>query len=249
MNENGEPYTGAEEEREDPALLEDADAADDGPVHVMAIDDDPADVVIPNRLRKYATDIRGFMGISSFLDLNDAGDSELHGEYEIWYYGKLEIGLASDLQEEDDPDEGAGEEDDTEEDALRVAITDGEWPALLVARHVKTGQDVLLHDNARHGIDAMLYGVPQPGPDDRPLTMLELPSTRVVMQFLYNVDVSDAHEWLETDENGLLITMDDSHRTWADIASDAYGYVAIRLEYEEMDLEIYAQDTGTRVPD
>lgn len=213
--------------------------ANDAPIGLVPLAGDAADAVIPARLHALATNVRWYMENCSFFDLRDAANPERAGAYELWYYGAL-----VELPEEEIPgEEEAGAWDDGEEET-EWQITDSDWPALLVARDPKTGCEVVLHDNACHGVDALFFGAARPGPDDRPLVRLDMPLTELTLQFLYDEQVAPLRSLLAEHENGLLQTKDGSTRSWADIISDAYTHVSVMPNYSEQDWVVYGQSTS-----
>lgn len=177
------------------------EGGDDIPEDFTRIDDDAEDVRLPGRLRPWAEDIRGYMGISSMFDLNNV---------ELWYYGRL-------VPDEENP-EGM------------PRITDGEWPALLVVKKLTTGEAFVLHDNARHGIDRLFFTRVQVPEGARPLEKLEMPPADLRVQLLYTVDVAGSRDVLELDTDGNVMLAGGGTMPWEEALLEAYSFVGVDVD-------------------
>ena len=139
------------------------------------------------------------------------------GEYfEIYYFGELFRG------------------ENLPNDYIADLYDEGELvPCKLVAKCVKTGEEILLFDGATHGYNAMFCD--EPGAEKvarRELVKFNLPPRKIHLKFGYSIDYDDEMDEYETDEQGKVILINGGAASWDEVKANGFDYIAVSCEDE-----------------
>ena len=149
--------------------------------------------------------------------LNAQIRSHAGGEYfEIYYFGEL-------FRSETLPN-----------DYIVDFYDEGELvPCKLVAKCVKTGEEILLFDGAAHGYNAMFCD--EPGAEKvarRELVKFNLPPRKIHLKFGYSIDYDDEMDEYETDESGKVLLINGGTTSWDEVKANGFDYIAVSCEDE-----------------
>lgn len=123
-----------------------------------------------------------------------------NGQLEVWYSGDL-------------PDPGS-------------EIT-GEVPVLLVAKDPKTGEEIMIFDEARHGYDGLFCNEYSPELlENRPLKRFDHPASTLVLELGYGIPYEEEKDEYEIDEEGNVTLINGSKMSWENIKRNGFDYLA-----------------------
>jgi len=139
------------------------------------------------------------------------------GEYfEIYYFGEL---FHDDL-----PNDYIADFYDDEDELV---------PCKLVAKCVKTGEEILLFDGAAHGYNAMFCDeLDAEKVARRELVKFNLPPRKIHLKFGYSIDYDDEMDEYETDERGKVLLINGGAASWDEVKANGFDYIAVSCEDE-----------------
>lgn len=173
---------------------------------------------IPSYLKGFAAEYKEKGGVVSV----NVADSQNGRLFEIWYYGEfLEI-----------------------KELKYPLIVGTEYSVVkIVARSVKTGEEILLFDRAFHGYDAMFCNCfPQEEIENRPLKKLDIPPSKIRIDFGYEIDFDDEKEDYDFDENGNCILMNGTAVSWEEVKSNGMDSIALYYKNQKGRWIEFAED-------
>lgn len=149
-------------------------------------------------------------------------DSQNGRRFEIWYYGKFfEIKMLK---------------------YPMIVGTEFSVPKI-VARSVKTGEEILLFDRAFHGYDAMFCdSFTKEQIENRPLKKLDIPPSEIKIEFFYEIDFDDEKDIYDFDENGRCILLNGKIMSWEDVKSNGMDSIALYYKSEKDRWIEFAED-------
>ena len=106
-------------------------------------------------------------------------------------------------------------------------------PCKLVAKCVKTGEEILLFDGAAHGYNAMFCD--EPGAEKvarRELVKFNLPPCKIRLKFGYSIDYDDEMDEYETDESGKVLLINGGAASWDEVKANGFDYITVSCEDE-----------------
>lgn len=146
-------------------------------------------------------------GFVSIAIVDSIAEDELTGDlFEIFYCGTLfeELLICSVYDEEG-----------------RAAI-----PCKIVAKSVRTGKEILLFDAAKHGYNALFCDeFEEDKIANRSLIKLEIPPSKLRIEFAYGIDYESEKEDFEPDRNGFLETMNGELISWEDVKKNGFDSI------------------------
>lgn len=140
------------------------------------------------------------------------------GEYfEIYYFGEL-------FRDEALPNDYIADLYDDEDELV---------PCKLVAKCVKTGEEILLFDGATHGYNAMFCDeLDAEKVARRELVKFNLPPRKIHLKFGYNIDYDDEMDEYETDESGKVLLTNGGTASWDEVKANGFDYIAVSCKRE-----------------
>lgn len=134
--------------------------------------------------------------------------------YEIYFYGSLlEEHMICDLYEE-------------EHDISK--------PCLIVAKCIQTGKEILLYDKAKYGYNPIFCDeIDLENIKNRSLSQLEIPNSKITIDFVYNIDFDEEKEDFALDEDGFTETINGEKISLEDVKKNAFDYIKITAIDEE----------------
>ena len=101
-------------------------------------------------------------------------------------------------------------------------------PCKIIAKCIKTGKEILLFDEAKYGQDPLFCDeFDMDMVSKRTLTKLDIPLSKIRIEFGYSIDFEDEKEDYELDENDRLETINGRIISWEDIKKNAFDYIRI----------------------
>ncbi len=149
---------------------------------------------------------------SDFISVNIA-DSQNGRLFEIWYYGEfLEI-----------------------KELKYPLIVGTEFSvSKFIAKSVKTGEEILLFDRAFHGYDAMFCeSFTKEQIENRPLKKLDIPPSKIKIEFFYGIDFDDEKDDYDFDENGRCILLNGKTMPWEEVKANGMDSIALYYKSEK----------------
>lgn len=186
----------------DPARKNFCDGDDIMPLRVLPQKKSADKNQIPVHLENYAENI--FEGDFLEFDLRDPAGNQ---QFEIFYYGDL-------LPIEGDP-------------VPYITGTDFS-ESLIIAKEIKSGEEILLFDGTRHGYNAMFCDeYTQEQRNNRPLTKLDAPPSEIHIVIGQGIDYEDEKEDYDVNDQEQVSLMDGSMVSWEQVKRDGFDYIAL----------------------
>lgn len=146
-----------------------------------------------------------FTTISIFNELENGYTNK---NYEIYFYGELVF------------------------DNIITGIYDeeknSEKPCIIVAKCIKTGKEVLLFDQAKYGYNSMFCDeFDFENVKNRQLKKLDIPISKIIVDFAYNIDFDEEKEDFEFDEDDFTETINGEKISFDVVKNDGFDYIKI----------------------
>lgn len=101
-------------------------------------------------------------------------------------------------------------------------------PCLIVAKCIQTGKEILLYDQAKYGYNSVFCDVfHSEDIKNRPLTKLEIPNSKIELDFGYNIDFEKEKEDFDFDEENMIKTTNGEKISFEDIKKNCFDYIKI----------------------
>ena len=99
---------------------------------------------------------------------------------------------------------------------------------MIVAKCIHTGKEILLYDGAKYGYNAMFCNeINLEDIKKRPLSKLEIPNSKIEIDFAYNIDFDDEKEDFEFDEGDLTETINGETISFEEVKRNGFDYIKI----------------------
>ena len=150
--------------------------------------------------------------------LNAQIKSAVGGEYfEIYYFGDI-------LRSKDLPNDYIVDFYDDDDEL---------GPCKLVAKCVKSGEEILLFDGAAHGYNAMFCDeLDAKKVAKRELAKFDLPPCKVYIELGYSIDYDDEIDEYDRDEQGRVLLINGRTASWEEVKANGFDYIAVTCEDE-----------------
>ena len=103
-------------------------------------------------------------------------------------------------------------------------------PALIVAKSVKSGDEIVLFDGAVHGYDNMFCDShPQNEVSSRTLKKLDTPPSRVKILVEYSIDYEEERDQYDFTDDNTVKLIDGGSMPWEDVKRNGITWLAITL--------------------
>ena len=113
-------------------------------------------------------------------------------------------------------------------------ITD---PCIIVAKCIHTGKEILLYDGAKHGYNPMFCDeINLEDIKKRPLSKLEIPNSKIEIDFVYNIDFEEEKEDFEFDEDDFTETINGEKISFEEVKRNGFDYIKITV-IDELDIK------------
>ncbi|MDE6520834.1 MAG: hypothetical protein K2K91_10345 [Ruminococcus sp.] len=113
----------------------------------------------------------------------------------------------------------------------------------IIARSVKTGEEILLFDRVFHGYDAMFCdSFTEEQIKNRPLKKLDIPPSEIRIWLGYEIDFDDEKDTYDFDENGRCILLNSSTISWEEVKANGMDYIALYYKNEKGKWIEFAED-------
>lgn len=171
---------------------------------------------IPIYLQPFAENVQFIDGVESQFQLQSSAGNE---QFEIWYYGDLLM-----IEGEEMP-----------------YITGS--TARIVAKDPLSAEEILLFDATLHGYNALFCeAYTENHRDNRPLEKYNLPETKVVLSFFYNIDYDEEIDDYEVDEQENVQLINGETTNWETIKRNGYDAFAFYFKKEDGTLLAFAEE-------
>lgn len=108
-------------------------------------------------------------------------------------------------------------------------------PCLIVAKCINTGKEILLYDEAKYGYNPMFCDeINLEDIKNRPLSKLEIPSSKLIIDFAYNIDFDEEKEDFEFDEDDFTQTINGEKISFEEVKKNGFDYIKITV-IDELD--------------
>lgn len=166
---------------------------------------------IPTYLEKYVREFQENDFVQ--LTLCSTAGNEL---FEVWYYGDF-----FKVKGEQQP---------------YIVETDVA-PEMIVAKDIITGEEILIHDGAKHGYDSLFCDEYEADiVQDRPLKQYMIPASKLVVTLGYSIDYESEKEEYNIDKNENVTLIDGRKMSWDDVKRNGMDYIGISYVNKEGDL-------------
>lgn len=128
--------------------------------------------------------------------------------YEIYFYGSLleECMICGVYDEENDSNN----------------------PCFILARCIHTGKEILLYDEARYGYNPIFCDeINLEAIKNRLLSKLEIPNSKIEIDFAYNIDFDEEKEDFEFDEEDFTETINGEKISFEEVKKNGFDYIKI----------------------
>ncbi|MCM0626083.1 hypothetical protein M5J14_16430 [Lysinibacillus sp. OL1_EC] len=171
---------------------------------------------IPIYLQQFAGNVQIIDDVESQFQLHSSAGNE---QFEIWYYGDLLM-----IEGEEMP-----------------YITGS--TARIVAKDPLSAEEILLFDATLHGYNALFCeAYTENHRDNRPLEKYNLPETKVVLSFFYNIDYDEEIDEYEVDEQENVQLINGETTNWETIKRNGYDAFAFYFKKEDGTLLAFAEE-------
>lgn len=107
-------------------------------------------------------------------------------------------------------------------------------PCLIKARCIQTGEEILLYDEAKYGYNPVFCDeVDLEDIKNRPLSKLEIPNSKIEIEFAYNIDFEEEKEDFEFDEEDKIETMSGERMSFEEVQKNCFDSIKITAVDEE----------------
>lgn len=151
------------------------------------------------------TYLKGFIKCNeNQISICSTADNDL---LEVWYYGDL-----FEVKGEPQP-----------------YIVDTDFaPAKIIAKDVKTGEEILVFDGAIHGYNNMFCDIYTPEQiDNRPMKKYSIPASKLIIELGYSIDYDDEKEQYDFNKNGNVILMNGAVISWEDVKCNGFDFFSL----------------------
>lgn len=101
-------------------------------------------------------------------------------------------------------------------------------PCKIVAKSIKTKEEILLFDQAKHGYNSLFCDkFDLESVENRPLSKLEIPNSKIVIDFGYDINYEEEKEDYELDANNCVETINDEIMDWDSVKRNGFDYIRI----------------------
>ena len=101
-------------------------------------------------------------------------------------------------------------------------------PCKIVAKSIKTKEEILLFDQAKHGYNSLFCDkFDLESLENRPLSKLEIPDSKIVIDFGYDINYEEEKEDYELDANNCVETINDEIMDWDSVKRNGFDYIRI----------------------
>ena len=101
-------------------------------------------------------------------------------------------------------------------------------PCKIIAKCVKTGKEILLFDEAKYGYNSLFCDeFDMDTVSKRNLSKLDIPTSKIKIEFGYSIDFEGEKEDFELDENDCLKTINGECMSWEDVKKNAFDFIRI----------------------
>lgn len=98
----------------------------------------------------------------------------------------------------------------------------------IIAKAVKTGEEILLFDRAVHGYNAMFCNrFTREQVENRPLKKLNIPPSEIKIELWYEIDLDMEKDIYNFDEYGNCILLNGTAIPWEKVKSNGMDYIAL----------------------
>lgn len=157
---------------------------------------------IPTYLQSHVKDYEEKGFVTMTLCATDQSDL-----FEIWYYGDLFL---------------------VESEGREYIVATDKAPALVVAKHLGTGEEIVVFDGAQHGYDNMFCDTyAAEALASRSLQRLDIPASKIIVELGEGIDYEEEKDEYDFDEEGKVILIDGRHVAWEDVLVDGFDYIGI----------------------
>ena len=171
---------------------------------------------IPIYLQQFAGNVQIIDDVESQFQLHSSSGNE---QFEIWYHGDLLM-----IEGEEMP-----------------YITGS--TARIVAKDPLSAEEILLFDATLHGYNALFCeAYTENHRDNRPLEKYNLPETKVVLSFFYNIDYDEEIDDYEVDEQENVRLINGETAKWETIKRNGYDAFAFYFKKEDGTLLAFAEE-------
>lgn len=101
-------------------------------------------------------------------------------------------------------------------------------PCMIVAKCIHTGKEILLYDVAKYGYNPMFCDeINLEYIKNRPLSKLEIPNSKIEIDFAYNIDFDEEKEDFEFDEEDFTETINGEKISFEEVKKNCFDYIKI----------------------
>lgn len=101
-------------------------------------------------------------------------------------------------------------------------------PCLIVARCIYTGKEILLYDEAKYGYNPIFCDeINLEDVKNRSLSKLEIPNSKIEIDFAYNIDFDEEKEDFEFDEENFTETINGEKISFEEVKMNCFDYIKI----------------------
>ena len=101
-------------------------------------------------------------------------------------------------------------------------------PCMIVAKCIHTGKEILLYDEAKYGYNPMFCDeINLEDIKKRPLSKLEIPNSKIEIDFAYNIDFDEEKEDFEFNEGDFTETINGEKISFEEVKRNGFDYIKI----------------------
>ena len=101
-------------------------------------------------------------------------------------------------------------------------------PCMIVAKCIHTGKEILLYDGAKYGYNPMFCDeINLEDIKKRSLSKLEIPNSKIEIDFAYNIDFDEEKEDFEFDEDDFTETINGEKISFEEVKRNGFDYIKI----------------------
>lgn len=101
-------------------------------------------------------------------------------------------------------------------------------PCLIVAKCIQTGKEILLYDQAKYGYNPVFCDeFHSEDIKNRPLVKLEIPNSKIEIDFGYSIDFEEEKEDFEFDEADMIETINGEKIAFEEVKKNCFDYIKI----------------------